>query len=118
MHELSIVEALIEQVDRELHRAGQNGRVVELNLAVGRLSGVNSGSLRFAFELLSPGSVVEGAQMNITEPKAACRCRDCGHTEPIEELLAQCPNCGSGNVVIEGGRELVLDSIELEPDEP
>ncbi|MDY0168055.1 MAG: hydrogenase maturation nickel metallochaperone HypA [Thermoguttaceae bacterium] len=118
MHELSIVEALIEQVDRELHRAGQTGRVVELNLAVGRLSGVHSGSLRFAFELLSPGSVVEGAQMNIAEPKAACRCRDCGHTEPIDELVAQCPKCGSDHVVIEGGRELTLDSIELEPDGP
>ncbi len=118
MHELAIVEALIEQVDRELHRAGQKGRVVELNLAVGRLSGVHSGSLRFAFELLSPGSVVEGARMNITEPQADCRCRDCGHTEPIDELVAQCPKCGGGNVVIEGGRQLTLDSIELEPNGP
>ncbi len=117
MHELAIVEALIEQVDRELHRAGQTGRVVELNLAVGRLSGVHSGSLRFAFELLSPGSVVEGAAMNISEPPATCRCRDCGHSEPIDELAAQCPSCGSGNIVIEGGRELTLDSIELEPNE-
>ena len=115
MHEMSIVEALIEQVDHELHRAGQEGHVVEIHLAVGRLSGVHSGSLRFAFELLSPGSVVEGAQLNITEPRAACRCRDCNHTEPIDEMVAQCPKCGSGNVLIEGGRELTLDSIELEP---
>lgn len=116
MHELSIVEALIDQVGRELHRAGQKGRVVELNLAVGRLSGVHSGSLCLAFELLSPGTVVEGAQMNITEPKAVCRCRHCGHAEPIDELLAQCSACGSGHIVIEGGRDLTLESIELEPD--
>jgi len=114
MHELSIVEALIEQVTRELHRAEQTGRVVELNLAIGRLSGVHSGSLQFAFELLSPGSIVEGAQLNIKEPRAGCCCRDCGHTEPIEELVTQCPRCGSANIVIEGGRELTLDSIELE----
>jgi hydrogenase nickel incorporation protein HypA/HybF len=117
MHELSIVEALIEQVTRELHRAGQKGRVVELNLAVGRLSGVHSDSLRFAFDLLSPGSIVDGAQVLIEEPKAVCRCRDCGHTEPIDELVAQCPKCGSGNLVIEGGRQLTLNSIELEPSE-
>lgn len=117
MHELSIIEALIEQVDRELHRAGQKGRVVELNLAVGRLSGVHGESLRFAFDLLSPGTIVDGAQVVIEEPKATCRCRDCHHAEAIDELVAQCPKCGSGNIVIEGGRELTLDSIELEPSE-
>ncbi len=117
MHELSIVEALIEQVNHELHRAGQKGRIVELNLAVGRLSGVNSDSLRFAFDLLSPGTIVDGAEVIIKEPKAACRCRDCNHVEPIDELVAECPKCGSSNVVIEGGRELTLDSIELEPSE-
>ena len=39
MHELSIVEALIEQVQREVRRAGQKGRVTRLELAIGTLSG-------------------------------------------------------------------------------
>ena len=31
MHELSIVDALIEQVGREVHRSGQSGKVCGLN---------------------------------------------------------------------------------------
>ena len=54
MHELSIVEALIDQVGRELDRAGQQGRVLRLELSIGRLSGVNCESVRFAFGLLPP----------------------------------------------------------------
>ena len=68
MHELAIAEALIEQVGTELDRAGQKGAVKRLELAVGRLSGVHCDSLRFAFELLSPGTPAEGAELSIREP--------------------------------------------------
>ena len=57
MHELSIAEALIEQVSEELKRAGQTGAVKRVELAVGRLSGVHCDCLRFAFGLLAPGEV-------------------------------------------------------------
>ena len=63
MHELAIAKALIEQVGTELDRAGQNKAVKRLELAVGRLSGVHCDCLRFAFELLSPGTPVEGAEL-------------------------------------------------------
>jgi len=114
MHELSIVEALIEQVEREVKRAGQQGRVVELYLSVGRLSGVNVDSIRFAVELLAPGTAIEGAELHVTEPPAVCECRQCGAATEIEQLVTQCPACGSDQVQITGGRDLTLDSIELE----
>jgi Zn finger protein HypA/HybF involved in hydrogenase expression len=36
---MSIVQALIEQVESEIERAGQTGRVTRLELAIGTLSG-------------------------------------------------------------------------------
>jgi hydrogenase nickel incorporation protein HypA/HybF len=114
MHELSIVEALIEQVQRELRRAGQQGPVRRLELSVGRLSGVHCGSLRFAFELISPGTPVAGAELNITEPRAVCCCRACGAREEIDELLTECPRCRSPEITIEEGRDLLLQSIEID----
>ncbi len=119
MHELSIAEALIEQVGRELKRAGQPGPVVRLELAVGRLSGVHADALRFAFDLLAPGTLVEGAEVSISEPPARCCCRTCGAETEIDELVFCCPCCESDQVTIEGGRELLLESIEVEePHEP
>ncbi|MGA2033304.1 MAG: hydrogenase maturation nickel metallochaperone HypA [Thermoguttaceae bacterium] len=114
MHELSIVEALIEQIRRELHRSGQSGRVVRVELAIGRLSGVHCDSIRFAFELLSPGTPVEGAQLDISEPKAVCACRACGARQEIDELVIQCPLCQSADISIVEGRDLLLQSIELD----
>ncbi len=114
MHELAIAEALIEQVGTELDRAGKKGAVKRLELAVGRLSGVHCDCLRFAFGLLAPGTLAEGAELLIREPPAVARCRACGASTEIAEMVADCPRCGSPEIVIEEGRELLLESIEVE----
>jgi hydrogenase nickel incorporation protein HypA/HybF len=114
MHELSIVEALIDQVTEALPPAGNHGRVLRVELSIGRLSGVNCDSIRFAFELLSPGTAVERADLVIREPKAVCHCNSCGTETEIDEMALDCPKCGSGDVAIQSGRELVLQSIEVE----
>jgi hydrogenase nickel incorporation protein HypA/HybF len=114
MHELSIAEALIEQVDRELRRAGQNGPVRRLELSIGRLSGVHCDSLRFAFDLISPGTILDGAKLEIQEPHAVCVCRACGTRQEIEELLIECPKCHSPDITIQEGRDLLLQSIEID----
>jgi hydrogenase nickel incorporation protein HypA/HybF len=114
MHELSIVEALIEQAEKEVKRSGQEGRVVGLDVVVGRLSGVNCDSIRFAFELLSDGTRFEHAELRIAEPKATCRCDACHAQEEIDELAVCCPRCASPKISIKGGRDLLLESIEIE----
>ena len=114
MHELAIVEALIDQVGQELDRAGQQGRVLRVELSIGRLSGVLGESVRFAFGLLAPGTRVEDAELVIQEPKAVCRCRACHAESELDDLVVECPRCASTDISIEGGRELLLQSIEIE----
>jgi hydrogenase nickel incorporation protein HypA/HybF len=114
VHEVSIVQALIEQVEQAVHESGHAGRVVRLDLVIGRLSGVHPDSVRFAFEMLAPDTPVEGAQLNIEEPRAVAACRHCGARTPIDELVVACPACGDDQISIEEGRELLLRSIELE----
>jgi hydrogenase nickel incorporation protein HypA/HybF len=114
VHEASIVQALIEQVEAEVARAEQRGQVVGLELAIGRLSGVHVDAIRFAFEFLSAQTLVEGAELRIREPDAYAVCRACGAREPVTELTMECPSCGSSEIRIEGGQELILESIELE----
>jgi hydrogenase nickel incorporation protein HypA/HybF len=117
MHELSIVDALIEQVGREIHRAGQHGKVLGIELSIGRFSGVNSDSLRFAFDLLAPGTPVAGAKIEIREVKPSCRCHACNAWTEIDDLIFQCPKCGSEEITIEGGRDLMLQSIDIEDEQ-
>ena len=114
MHELSIVDALIDQTRTEIENTGQTGRVLRLDLTIGRLSGVYCDSIRFAFDLLSKGTPLEGAELHITEPKASCLCHACDARVEIDEFVEQCPECGGGDVSINGGRQLLLQSIEIE----
>lgn len=114
VHELSIVEALIEQVERELERSGRGARVVRLNLEIGRLSGVCPDSLRFAWELVSPETPLAGAELCIAEPPAVCACGQCGARTELDDLAFTCPKCGSTEVTIEGGQQMLLQTIELE----
>lgn len=114
MHELAIVDALIGQVQEEVQRAQAPGRVTRVELIIGRLSGVNADSIRFAFELLAPGTLLEQARIDIEEPAAVCHCTACGTKTPIADLGASCPHCASPQITIEGGQDLVLQSIELE----
>jgi hydrogenase nickel incorporation protein HypA/HybF len=87
--------------------------VAAVDLVIGRLSGVHVDCLRFAFDALSPGTILERAQLRIEEAQAVCCCRDCGAARPVHELVVQCVCCGSWNIVIEGGQDLLLQSIEL-----
>ena len=118
MHEVSIVDALIEQVEEEVRRSGVAGRVVRLELSIGRLSGVSTDALRFAMELMAPGTIVESAAIEIREPNAVCCCAACGQRTDIDDLQGGCPCCASTEVAIEGGRDMLLESIELEDPRP
>jgi hydrogenase nickel incorporation protein HypA/HybF len=113
MHELSIVEALIDQVAAELARTNCAGRVLRVELSIGRLSGVSAESVRFAFGMLAPGTVAEGAEIVIDQPPAVCRCQACRADTQIDDLVVECPRCRSGEISIDGGRDLILQSIEV-----
>lgn len=117
VHEMSIVQALIEQVESEIERLGEPGVVRGLDVVIGRLSGVHVESIEFAFELLSPGTIADGAELRISRPSAVVNCHACANRSPLDEMRMSCPECGSGDVTIEGGRELLLHSIELEQSE-
>ena len=114
MHELSLCETLIDRAKEEVKRCGPKGRVLGVDVVVGRLSGVHPDSLRWAFERLVPGTILDGARMNVIQSKATCHCHGCEARVEIDELLVECPQCRSANIEIEGGRELLLQSIEIE----
>jgi hydrogenase nickel incorporation protein HypA/HybF len=114
MHELSIVEALIDQVRQEVEHTGHHGRVLQLEVSIGRLSGVYADAVRFAFGLLAAGTIVDGAKMVIHEPKPICRCHACHAEVEIDDLVVQCPKCAADEITIEGGRDMMLQSIEIE----
>jgi hydrogenase nickel incorporation protein HypA/HybF len=75
---------------------------------------VHCDALRFGFQLLSQGTSLEGVELSIRQPAAVSRCRACETSAEIDEMVVACPRCGSLDIVIEKGRELMLETIEIE----
>jgi hydrogenase nickel incorporation protein HypA/HybF len=110
VHELSIAESIVSIA--ECHAAGRRVALVELK--VGHLRQVVPSALEFAFELVSQGTVVEGAVLDMEEVPAAGRCRQCGSEGDLGGFPFSCQGCGGFDVEVTRGEELTVDSLELE----
>ena len=108
MHELSVTQSVVEAV---MDRTGEQ-RVVEVRLRVGRLSGVVPDAMRFCFDLVTDGTPLQGARLDIDEPQGSASCRRCGATFVLHDLILLCP-CGSADVRVLTGRELAICSVEV-----
>ncbi|MGQ9503905.1 MAG: hydrogenase maturation nickel metallochaperone HypA/HybF [Thermogutta sp.] len=111
---MALVEALLESVHDHLRDSGIEGRVRRVEVVIGPLSGVVPEAFRFAFEVLSPETLGPACELFIRTQPASCRCEACGVVSEIVELTYSCPHCGSSAIQLEGGRGLLLQSIEVE----
>lgn len=113
MHEVGIIESALDVIRREAaqHGAASVARVV---MRVGALSGVEPEALRFAFAAVTPGSVAEGAELDIEVVPARVHCRDCDEDFTVETgFIFQCPRCSALSGDLRSGRELELARLEF-----
>jgi len=110
VHELSIAESVVRIAEQ--HAAGRPVAVVELK--VGHLRQVVPSALAFAFELVAQGTCVEGADLVMEEIPAAGRCRGCGTESELDSFPLLCPRCGSWDLELHRGEELLVEALELE----
>jgi hydrogenase nickel incorporation protein HypA/HybF len=108
MHELAVTQGVVDAV---VERTGTTP-VTAVRLRVGRLSGVVPDALRFCFELVTAGTPLEGAALEIEEPEGRARCRTCGTEFALAGPILLC-DCGSADVEVLAGRELAVASVVL-----
>jgi len=112
MHELSIAQSLITQIEDAARDAG-GGIVVSARIVVGGLSGVDAEALRFAFPIAAEGTRIADARLDIEADPAIIACNSCGARTTPDFPFPVCMDCESVDVTIEGGQHLLLASIEL-----
>lgn len=116
MHELSIAQALIDQVDA-IVRERDAVRVNRINIEVGALSGVDARALQAVFPFATADTCADGAELAITEVPSRVRCRDCAEeTSPTFPMIL-CESCESTNVELIAGQELMLTTIDIDETE-
>jgi hydrogenase nickel insertion protein HypA len=111
MHEYSIVQALLEQVEQQA--AAHRARAVHrLHLRVGELSGVEIPLLAAAWEAFRERSACARAELEIHPVAARWSCPGCARVFAAGERL-RCPDC-ERPAALRAGDEIVLERIEME----
>ncbi|WP_326701250.1 hydrogenase maturation nickel metallochaperone HypA [Streptomyces sp. NBC_01754] len=108
MHELAITQSVVDTVCERA--AGRPVRSVAVR--VGVLTAVVADSMRFCFDLVTEGTVAEGALLEIDQPPGSARCRSCDAAFPLTDPILLCP-CGSADVQVTSGRELQIVSMKV-----
>jgi len=117
MHELSIVASIVDTVTASL-AAYPGARVKEVRLRVGALASVVPESLEFCWGISIEGTPMEGARLAVNVLPVILHCEPCGQDVTLDGVQSfRCPICGEPSMDLRQGRELEIDSIEIE-DEP
>ena len=113
MHEISLVESLVELIEDE-RRKQDFSRVRMIRLQVGALGHAEPDALRFCFDAVTNGTIADGARLEIETVPGAGWCSVCRRSMALEERFAACPDCGSVPLRMTAGNEVRLAEMEVE----
>ncbi|MBE0647764.1 MAG: hydrogenase maturation nickel metallochaperone HypA [Bacteroidales bacterium] len=113
MHELSLALSILDATSQEMAK-NDAGRVQEIKLEVGMLSGVDPEALKFALSVAMESSILEGASVIISSTEGVGQCSQCDHSFPMPEMWTTCPVCRMPAGKILQGEELKIVSLTVD----
>ncbi len=112
MHEMSLTESMIEIV-ADTAKAQGFSQVKIVWLEIGALSHAEPEAMRFCFDAVSRGTVVEGAKLEIVAIPGTAWCMACSKPVSIAERYDPCPQCGGYQLQVTGGDDLRVKELEV-----
>ena len=112
MHELSVCQALLRQVETIAQEHEASG-VEKIVLRIGPLAGVEPRLLQDAFPIARAGTVADGAKLVIEALPLRVRCDSCGAESDAAPNRLLCGACGDWHTRVISGDEMLLASVEL-----
>ena len=113
MHELSITQNILSIVLEKAETA-KASRVSKIDLVFGELSGVVDECVEFYFGFLSKDTIAAQASLSFSHPPIRLHCRKCDTIFSPDNYSWACSNCQEQEIEIISGRELYIESIEVE----
>jgi hydrogenase nickel insertion protein HypA len=133
LHELSLVQGIIDTVKETADRKG--GKVRRVRVGVGELAQFDIKLVRQLLEELKDGSLPQGATVTVEPEKSKIKCLGCGRLWEFQELAgpltrderemvhflpellsscAKCPTCSKSYFEIQEGRSVRIIEVELD----
>ena len=113
MHELAIAQGILDiSVDTAIKN--QASRVIGVRVLAGELTGIVPEALAFGFDALAESTIAAGAKLSVVMVPLTGKCLDCTVEGLIDRYRFSCPECGSYAIEVRSGRELKVESVEVE----
>lgn len=114
MHELSIISSIVESVTETL-TSYPGARVKEVRLRVGALASVIEDSLQFCYGIATEATPLEGSALVVKVLPVRMHCEKCLQDVELANLQSfRCPRCDKPVSDLRQGRELEIESIEID----
>lgn len=114
MHELGIAEDILAVT----LQVGAGRSVRRVGVRMGVLQRVAPESLEFSFRLVAEGTDAETASLQVTEVPARLHCNSCGADGGMTDGLFLCSTCGSAEIAVSDGDQLLVEEVEVEGTPP
>ncbi len=88
-------------------------KIHRIGLAVGERSGIVPEALALAFEVVSPGSLAEGAILQLESVPILCYCDYCQQAFHPADWIYACPRCQHLTATVCQGENLDLTLLEM-----
>lgn len=116
MHEFPVTEQIIKIASEQAEKNRAKG-VTRIHLVVGDSSGFIGESIQMYFDVISQGTICEGATLEIEKVKSKWKCPTCDNLYIHPPLSFACPKCGIDGEPTSIGKEFYIKSIEIEHDD-
>lgn len=119
MHEFSVMTQIVDSILSEAKKRSAK-KIEQVDLEIGEYTMLGEEQMRFAFEVLSKGTILDGAKLQVgsVNGKIACSCGYEGSVSLADDSphrvvpILECPRC-KGVAKITEGRECLIRNIRM-----
>ena len=114
MHELGIMTSVMDSVNQVAEENGAT-KLLGVTLRIGEMTEAIEDALQFAFEVLTENDEFsKGSTLTVHMVRPRSICLECGAEYEHDRFHMLCPECDSFATQLIAGRELEIESIEVD----
>lgn len=113
MHELAVTQGILDIAVKEAEKVGGR-KVTRINIKLGALSGMVPACIQEYYDIISEDTPAYKARLEFDIVPAVIKCNECGRESEIARYRLRCPACDGNKVELIRGREMYIDSMEVE----
>lgn len=116
MHESAMIDSFVEIIEKQVQEYKVK-KVTKIKLKVGKLTCLCPGTLKSCFDVVAEEKdLLKDAVLEVEEVPLKAQCDQCQQVFLIENNKFFCPFCQDHHIKIVAGRELFIESVEVEED--